>query len=178
MEKGGITMKKGWAYPLCLVVFFPPCLAGWISHPSPGMQRTYRDRTARWWEQECRQWEVIEEYHGDCWWGEPYTKWGRQPTLRVGAKLPLLAGDPAAVPVLVELLHSPYAKVRRIAVEGLGQIGPPVRASIRALNAVADDPDCNVRWWLMVALPRVDTRGPDKGGPQWDRYGNLIRRDR
>ena len=168
---------KRWAYPLCLFVFFPPCLVGWIS-PDPGTQKTYLDRNASWWERECRQWEIIEEFHGDCWWGEPYTKWGRRPTLRAGAEMPLLAGDPTAVPLLRELLHSPYAKVRRIAVEGLGLIGPPARASIPALIAAADDPDWDVRWWIMVVLPRVDPRGLGQGGPRWDQIVNRILRPR
>ena len=37
---------------------------------------------------------------------------------------PLLAGDPAAVPVLRELLHAPDRKARRVAATGLAAIGP------------------------------------------------------
>ena len=43
---------------------------------------------------------------------------------------PLLAGDPAAVPVLRELLHAPDCKARRVAATGLEAIGPEAPATV------------------------------------------------
>ncbi|HEY1380844.1 MAG TPA: HEAT repeat domain-containing protein [Gemmataceae bacterium] len=50
---------------------------------------------------------------------------------------PILDGDPAALPVLIELLQCPDYKTRRAAATGLGAIGPAAREATPALTEIA-----------------------------------------
>src|SRR5205807_1668175 len=52
--------------------------------------------------------------------------------------LVLLKGDPAALPVLVELLRVNDVKVRRIVARGLGKIGPAAKSSFPELLNVLE----------------------------------------
>jgi hypothetical protein len=172
-------MRKRWAYLLicCLWAFSPLGIVVWrlsSAHPTP--ESVYLGRTTGWWEAECQQWEVIAEFPGDCWWGEPETLWGRRPALAKGNKMPLLAGDRAAVPVLVELLNSRKANVRRIAAQGLGEVGPAAEPSVPALIAAVKDRDRGVQNAAALALFRVDPEAAGKAGLTWDRNGRPILR--
>jgi len=56
-------------------------------------------------------------------------------------EIPLLNGDPEAMPVLVELLQSPKTNVRMVAIEGLRRMGEQARPAVPALIAATEDED-------------------------------------
>jgi HEAT repeat protein len=58
--------------------------------------------------------------------------------------LPLVEGDPKAIPVLTELFHSPDPKARRIAIEGVRCIGEKARVAMPLLLEALEDADSNV----------------------------------
>src|SRR5262245_3444887 len=70
--------------------------------------------------------------------------------------LPLMSGDPAAVPVLTDLLQHQEAQVREAAVMGLWKLGPAGRPAVPALLATLADPCFEVRSAALVALERID----------------------
>jgi HEAT repeat protein len=65
----------------------------------------------------------------------------------------LLDGDPASVPVLIELLGCPEPRIRRAATWGLGFVGTRHPAALPALRALVRDEDSQVR---EIALGGVD----------------------
>jgi hypothetical protein len=139
---------------------------------SPGKPTgpVFRDRTAAQWEAELQHW--------DAWdmgiWGygrepSPHFVWMRTPPWwqgwlqKVGievhsgsGELPLLEGDPDALPVLVELLHSADPKGRRAAIQGLTALGAAAKEVIPDLVRALDDPDHDVRVDARQALKAVD----------------------
>jgi len=64
---------------------------------------------------------------------EPVSPWNQ------GGPPPLLDGDPAALPVLLELLHADSAKVRAVAAAGLGTVGPAAREAVPDLLQACQD---------------------------------------
>src|SRR5262249_11691847 len=96
---------------------------------------------------------------------------------------PLLEGDPAAVPVLIELLHQGDGGVRGTATQGLRAVGPAARdatlalarglsdteevqeKSFQALAAIGPDAQAAV-----PALKAIIRAGPSRG-PAFDGYG-------
>jgi HEAT repeats len=136
----------------------------------------YRGRPASYWREEARGWDrwvVAAGYEGapdgGCFWCS--TSWSRPPSpwqewlgIDVArlvpsrpANPPLLAGSPAAVPVLTELLRDRDPKVRHMAAQGLGAVGQDARRVVPALlDVLRDEPDKQVRYDLAVALSHID----------------------
>lgn len=92
----------------------------------------YQGRPTSWWARECRQWElrlVPSSDGGTLSIIEP--DWVRHPTwleqkLGLGGhtaeEIPLLLGEPTAVPVLIQLAGYDDGKVLRFALFGLGKV--------------------------------------------------------
>lgn len=75
-------------------------------------------------------------------------------------RFPVLGGDPAAVPVLVELLQYPDCKARREAAEGLRRIGPGAEEAVPALVEIAQTtPDYALYLCARWALSSIDPEG-------------------
>jgi hypothetical protein len=130
----------------------------------------YLGRSTSWWAAEYRGhgWYYTHpgpgEVHGEfglslardpAWWQE----W----LARVGAGRPLhnpderlLRGDPAAVPVLVELARRPQAEVRITAARGLAHVGPAARGTVPHLLARLADPDGMTHLAVREALQEID----------------------
>jgi hypothetical protein len=69
-------------------------------------------------------------------------------------------GDPAALPVLRELLRYPDCKARRAAAMGLGSIGPQAKEAIPGLLEIArTTPDCALYICACDALRNIDPEG-------------------
>jgi hypothetical protein len=64
----------------------------------------------------------------------------------------LLGGDPAAVPVLLELRQHPEPVVRQVAALGLARVGTGHAAVVPALEGLTADEDSRVRWIVRHAL--------------------------
>jgi hypothetical protein len=62
-----------------------------------------------------------------------------------GSTLPLQEGNPAALPVLHELLLDEDPKIRLLALLGIGRIGAEAREALTAVKRCARDPDRQVR---------------------------------
>src|SRR5688572_20125753 len=97
---------------------------------------------------------------------KPTTYWSRalksdDPTVQAEAPRKLKQGGAAAVPVLVELLSGERgsdwasAKVRWMAAEILGEIGPDARSAAPALIQALKDNDAHVRAVAASALAAV-----------------------
>jgi HEAT repeat protein len=70
--------------------------------------------------------------------------------------LALLDGDAAAIPVLLELMKSPYPSVRLVAVESLARMGEAARPALPALLEASDDEDNEVGSSAAIAVYRLD----------------------
>ena len=70
---------------------------------------------------------------------------------------PLLKGDRASLPVLLELVHAADPKYRQVGVAGLGAFRdlPAKKIAMPALTATLDDPDPVVRLIAASALQRM-----------------------
>jgi HEAT repeat protein len=68
---------------------------------------------------------------------------------------------PAAVPALLEALHSPDPEVRAKAANVLGRMGPDARDSVPELIRLLDDPDERVRKTVIRALGRIGPAAQD-----------------
>jgi HEAT repeat protein len=68
----------------------------------------------------------------------------------------LLEGEPAAVPVLLDLLRSTDPVVRKAAAEGLGAVGGPARVATPRLTPLLGDGDEPVRLAARAALKKID----------------------
>jgi HEAT repeat protein len=64
--------------------------------------------------------------------------------------------DPAAVPVLVELLRSPESNVRLLAAIALPETGPQGRDALATLRALQDDRDGDVRWVAQATIRAIE----------------------
>jgi hypothetical protein len=80
--------------------------------------------------------------------GIPY--WQNQCTL------PLVEGDPEAIPVLMELFDSPDPKARRIAIEGIRRIGDPAKQAVPLLVKALEDNDFDVSCEAAITLMKWD----------------------
>jgi hypothetical protein len=74
----------------------------------------------------------------------------------------LLEGDPAALPVLVELFGSPDPKARRVAIEGVRRIGDPAKGAAPLLVKALGDPDPSVSVEAAFALRRWERARVDR----------------
>src|SRR5262249_16107830 len=78
----------------------------------------------------------------------------------------LLAGDPASVPVLLELLRDWDPKVRAFAAASLGNVGPEaIAAAGRLRETIEDVPDPKVITDAKAALFRIDPVSYSHLGP-------------
>jgi hypothetical protein len=154
----------------------------------PESGERYRGLTASQWESEIRHWEPWAQVWSNktgqqSHWGrkQPFwASWLEQVGMKLGKDrrdMPLLQGDPTAVPVLAELLLSPNPHARLIAAEGLERIGEAARPAVPALIRALDDEDSEVRQQVEQALFRIDRSAAERMGLEWTMFG-LIRHDR
>jgi HEAT repeat protein len=90
--------------------------------------------------------------------------------------MPLLQGDPAAIPVLSDLLASRYPQARLIAAQGLEKLGEKARPVVPALLQALADEDETVLAQVEQALFRIDREAAERAGLQWTVLG-LVHRD-
>jgi hypothetical protein len=126
----------------------------------------YRGLATSEWEREIANWDVQVPSCGNG--GIRLFVWRRPSPLakicayigipypRDQATLPLLEGDPNALPVLMELFESPDPKTRRIAIEGVWRIGDRARIAAPLLAKALGDPDSDVSCEAAVALMKWD----------------------
>jgi hypothetical protein len=131
--------------------------AGWFLLDPGGIR--YRGRSAAWWAEE------LERGRNRNWVGcgaVPFPETLPAPLRRLipvnddEDGLALRLGDPAAVPVLLELLRHPHPKTRVCAAEGLWSIGRQAPDAIDALVGALRDEDGEVRSVAWRALRDVD----------------------
>jgi hypothetical protein len=82
----------------------------------------------------------------------------------VDPSTPLVDGDLAALPVLLALLQSEYAKVRHVAVSGLAVLGQRRPEVIPLLQASLHDADEHVRQEAAKGLKKVAPGVADQAG--------------
>ena len=141
------------------------CLLPWGTVPKK--EAEYDGRTTSQWESEIQYWEPLLKCRGSK--AMSYTLWiRREPVwttwlgllgIQAGhpqADLPLLGADPAAVPVLVELLASRDAQSRLIALQGLQYLGPKARAASPDVQRLLDDGDEEVGQQAELTLYHID----------------------
>jgi hypothetical protein len=130
----------------------------------------YKGRPTSWWARECSRlewggsvsaWRYLSLSYTpvppDGLDGAVWEQWLRQ----LGVPLPfrpvderLLRGDPAAVPVLIELLRSPEDQSRTAGAYGLGRVGPAAReAAPELLGAYAKNVTFDA---ARLSLRRID----------------------
>jgi hypothetical protein len=154
----------------------------------PEKGERYQGLTVSQWESEIQQWEpwlgMWSNHTGlKTVWGRkqpPWAPWLERIGIKTGEdrhKMPLLQGDPAAVPVLAELLASRDARARQMAAEGLEKVGAVARPAVPALLRVLDDQNVTVRQQAEQALYRIDRDTAERVGLEWTMLG-LMRRDR
>lgn len=95
---------------------------------------------------------------------KPYSEWSEQEAAadalgRIGT---------AAVPSLVEALHSPDPAIRQKAAEVLGRMGPDAKDAVPHLVRLLDDPDEHVRKTVTRTIGRI-------GPPAQDAVPALVR---
>jgi hypothetical protein len=169
----------------CLASILLLALAWLFFTPERGER--YQGLTASQWESEIQHWEPWAG--GICNKTGRWTFWGRkQPAWApwlgsIGIKvseeccdMPLLQGDPAAIPVLSDLLASRYPQARLIAAQGLEKLGEKARPVVPALLRALADEDETVLAQVEQALFHIDREAAERAGLQWTVLG-LVRRD-
>jgi hypothetical protein len=125
--------------------------------------------TVYWYVLEYRPWEEHYRLRPASWWsrelagdGQPPSAW-RKSLERVGIPLPdphaaqnALEADPAAAPVLVELLQGADNNVRASASSCLRELGPRARHALPALLKVVHGPDKNAGAYALDAAACID----------------------
>lgn len=137
--------------------------------PSHANGTTFRGLTTAQWEREVLGWEPFKPTCGVGGGGCHFVprrslltdicEWLQIP---VQSRLPLLDGDPAALPVLLELLDSPHPVARCVAVEGLSRIGEPAKFAMPRLLAAYRDHDPDVQHHAFLAVFRWDRKAARK----------------
>jgi hypothetical protein len=138
----------------------------------------YRGRYTNSWDAEVRHWRIVGYIggNGHCspiysrepsWWLLMLDKLGCGRFMDRSYPVPsILEGcDPAAAPVLVELLRSPNSNVRILAATALAETGPGARDALAALRALQDDEDSEVRWAAETAIWEIE-ESPVHSSPQ------------
>ena len=149
----------------------------------------YQGRPTSWWAQEIRaayipawgkSYRCVHPGEGDgpnppSGWEAYQTGWVRKAcsawyqvflperfgTIVMEAKPHLTDGDEKALAVLLELLRSDDAKVRQLAVWGLGELGRAAESALPAIREACDDADEDVRIASQRARHRIEGK--------WDR---------
>jgi hypothetical protein len=86
------------------------------------------------------------------------------PVMDAVSSSPLLDGDADALPMLLVLIRSEAAKVRRVAIGGLVAQGKERPGVMPALLEAINDPDTDVRQGAIVALKHLDPEAAAKAG--------------
>lgn len=130
----------------------------------PQVAPIYEGRTTDEWELELAQWQIEPPWCGTGGytrfvWKEPSRIDRLLGYFRIEVadpELPLVAGDPAALPALMELMRSPRATTRRIAIEGIRRTDDHGKIAIPLLTESLKDPDSDVGFEAANALRRWD----------------------
>jgi len=91
------------------------------------------------------------------------------PFTRQDPMLPLIAGDPNALPVLMELFKSPEPKARRIAIEGVRRVGERAEIAVPLLKAALQDSDSDVSSEAAIVLMNWDEEFVFRSLAGWDK---------
>lgn len=147
-------------------------------------RNTYAGLTAARWEAEIAgRMGIFGEWTPE---GRRSTLWIRGPTSlerwlewaglrsdRYRYEHPLLHGDPAAIPVLMELLTSRDNDVRLVALEGLSKLGPQARCAVPALLDLLHDREEDVRQQAEETIFFVDRETAEKAGVKWQMWREI-----
>ena len=186
-------MKRRWKLWVALAVLFGSLVAlpavhwrviGWAQG-----EAFYQGRPTSWWSS-----EIEDSYHErlilwsglgrlpevlpnlpDWWVDTPSSLWVRMrqqlksgntaiPVMDVSNNSPLLNGDPTVLPLLLALVRSQSAKVRRVAISGLFAQGKQTPEVVPALLQLLDDPEDEVRRDALIALRQLDPEAAAKTG--------------
>ncbi len=120
-----------------------------LRSPAPSWSRFIRDVVALWQSRTSRPVNDVETDSTGALYHDAPT-WTR-----------VFGGDPAATPVLLELIRSDSPSVRTDAVWGLAQMNPPPADAVSAVIGALDDSNCFVRNNAMVALGRMGPAARD-----------------
>jgi hypothetical protein len=141
----------------------------WLPAPPKPGESTYRGRSTSAWQAEIANGDVWRPTCGTGSGNGPHVRcdlapsWWSQvsPTVGFPSKpstedLPLLDGDPGAIPVLLELLQASDPKVRMVAIEGFARMGDKAKPAVPALIKAMDDEDFDVGCDAAIALMRLE----------------------
>jgi hypothetical protein len=126
----------------------------------------YLGRSTNNWRVELRNWEPAYPGQSVDGWARraPFSEhWLSKLSARSAPPInvfdvPLLSGDPMAIPVLVELLRAPERKVRLIAIHGLQLIGSRALAAVPELLKLEEAEDWEERRAARAAVGQIDLR--------------------
>jgi hypothetical protein len=135
----------------------------------------YQGMPTSWWGKEIEESYYLYVMPGgaEIWYGTPreplwdqLQRWLNLSTTpaTVTADVPLLNGDPEALPVLLALVRAQDAKVRRVAIGGLMGQWDQRAEVIRALLEAVEDPDDEVRQKAIAVLQHMDPEAAAKAG--------------
>jgi hypothetical protein len=135
----------------------------------------YQGRFTNDWKLELRRYEVVCTINLNgkisrlrdlrpLWWEPWLDKLAPSASPPRHGHVPLKAGDPAAVPVLLELLRDEDARIRLIAVEALSRVGANARQAVPALLTALEDEDEAVRTEAVWALWFIDHEAAEAAG--------------
>lgn len=143
----------------------------------------YSGRPTSWWSAEVKQWRFSEEFDlwelGGYWplweaqpcffdeWLVTYFGMIRTPVPAIDTLL-ILQADPAAIPVLLELLKDEDPRVRWAGAVGLGRIGVKVKPAFRDILQIANDEDRWVQRAVWAAMLQIDEEAANKVGIHWE----------
>jgi hypothetical protein len=147
-------------------------IAGWWNRKRPPIE--YGGLTVTQWDAEICNWEVAVTMISSK--GGRHMYWVRKESEPPEGgwsddEMPLLRGDPEAIPVLVVLLRSPNHHARLIAVQGLRRCQKQARSAIPALLKALDDPDDNVRGYAAETLFWLDREVAKEAGVECSPLG-------
>ena len=139
----------------------------------------YQGRCASSWREEALSWQIVMTCGFNGFTDRVRIRsipfWQRWLGYEAGPslwseKLPLLSGEPEVMQVLQVLLRDPEKRIRLIAAEGLGRIGPPAQAAWPQLFDALSDCDWEVRREIEDALFRIDHERAMEARLGWGRW--------
>jgi hypothetical protein len=141
----------------------------------------YLGRPTSYWKRDSRRWKIVLSGFSNK--IGHIAVWGRSPSLveelreRLGLldqkevpshlRHPLLQGNAAAVPVLLELLIDTEVQVRVLAAQGLKEAAAKITVP-QLVAAWAAEDDLDVRLVLADALKFLDRDAAERAGVRWD----------
>jgi hypothetical protein len=148
---------------LVAAVFYQRDIIGWWRG-----EAKYKGRYTNSWRAEMRSYKRIFGIVGGSWevhWSyeripNKWEEWLAQvipdsSQSKYAESLPPLNGDPAAIPVLVELLQAPETDIRIMAVQALESLGSAAKDAIPVLSVLDNDDDSDVRFAARRAIRRI-----------------------